>query len=73
MLQNITVLFSDMTNICENADFFAEQYRCATVLYLLSFLAHKYNIKIDHGVGAPVHDIEVSDGLNSTVISFVTE
>ena len=33
----------------------ADQYRCATALYLLSILAHAYDIIIYHGVGAPGH------------------
>ena len=44
----------------------ADQYSCITALYLLSILAHKYNIIINRGVGAPGHVIEVVDGLNDT-------
>ena len=55
LLQKITVFFSNMITIWENNDGCAEQYRCATELYLLSMLAHAYNIIIDHGVGAPGH------------------
>ena len=64
LLQNRTVLFSDMINIWENTDGCADQYHCVTVLYLLSMLAHVYNIIINCGVGAPGHGIEVVDGLN---------
>ena len=44
----------------------ADQYSCMTALYLLSILAHKYNIIIDRVVGATGHGIEVVDGLNDT-------
>ena len=45
-------------------DEFAEQYCCGTARYLISMLEHRYNIIIDHGVGAPGYVIEVIDGLN---------
>ena len=44
----------------------AEQYRCLNALYLLSILAHAYNIIFGYGVGATGHGIEVVDGLNDT-------
>ena len=37
-----------------------------TAIYLLSMLAHAYNIIIDRGVGAPGHVREFVDGLNYT-------
>ena len=43
-----------------------KQYCCATELYLLSMLAHIYNIIIDRGVGAPGNFREVLNGLNAT-------
>ena len=49
-----------------------EQKRCATVLYLLSILAHTYNIIIDRVVGAQGHDREVVDGLNATDKRFIS-
>ena len=66
LLQNRTVFFAEMSNILENTNGCAEKYCCATVLYLLSMLAHKYNIMIDSDVGAPGHGREVVDGLNAT-------
>ena len=53
-----------MSTIWENTDGFAEQHFCETALYLLSLLAHAYNIIFDCGVGAPVNSREVVDGLN---------
>ena len=44
-----------MINIWENNNGCADQYRCATALYLLSILAHAYNTIIDRGVGEPGH------------------
>ena len=66
LLKNIKVLFSDMSTIWVNTDGCEEQCRCATALYLLSMLAHAYNIIIDCGIGAPVHGIEVAGFLNAT-------
>ena len=49
-----------------NNDVCVEQYRCATVLYLLSIFTHSYNIIMDCGVGSLVHVREVGGGLNAT-------
>ena len=38
-----------------NTDECAEEYRCEPDIYLLSMLAHIYNIIIDCGVGVPIH------------------
>ena len=43
-----------------------EQHFCATVLYLLSMLAHTYNLIIDRGGGETGNEIDVVDGLNDT-------
>ena len=64
MFQNRTLFFANMITIWENTDGCEDQYLCATALYLLSMLAHAYNIIIDCGVGSPGHGIEVVDGLN---------
>ena len=60
------VLVDNMIEIWENTDGCAYQYRCATSLYLLSMLAHTYNIIIDRGVGSPGNVRYVVDGLNAT-------
>ena len=70
LLQNRTVLFSEMSNMWENTDGCAEQFFCTTALYLLSMLAYEYKIIIDRGVGAPGHGREVVDGLNATKKAF---
>ena len=61
-----------MTTIWENTDGCAYQYRCATTLYLLSMLAHAYNIIINCGVGEPGHGIEVVDRLSFTYKIFLS-
>ena len=48
-------MFSDIGTIWGNIDGCAEQYICATVLYLLSMFAHEYNIVIDNDVIPPGH------------------
>ena len=45
---------------------FVEQYRCTTALYLLSMLAHSYNIIIDHVAGVIGHVREFFDRLIAT-------
>ena len=69
-MQNVTVLFAYMSNICGNTDGCAEQYQCMNVLYSLSMLSHVYNIIIDRGVGASGYGREVVDGLNATEMFF---
>ena len=50
--------------IWENTDGFAEQYRCASALYLMSVISQTYSLIIDWGISAPGHGKEVVDGLN---------
>ena len=66
MLKNITVLFADISTIWGNKNGCADQFHCATALYLISIFAHTYNIIIDHVVGAPGHGREVAGGFNAT-------
>ena len=42
----------------------AEQYRCASALYLMSVLSQYYSVIIDQGISAPGHGKEVVDGIN---------
>ena len=48
-----------------NTDGCAEQYICASVLYLMSVISQTYSIIIDRGISAPGHGKEVVDGLNA--------
>ena len=47
MLKNIQLIFSCLSTIWNNNGGCSEQYRFSTKLYLLSMLAHTYNIIID--------------------------
>ena len=60
-----------LSTIWKNTDGWAEQYRCATVLYLLSILSHSYYIIIDCGVFIPGHVQDGAYGLNATDNNFV--
>ena len=59
-------MFAYLRKVWGNIDGCAEQYICATGLYLLSMLARSYDIIIDRGVGAPDHCRDVVYGLNAT-------
>ena len=61
-----------MSTVLEHSDGCAEQYRCTTVIYLLSMLSHAYNSIIGSGIIAPGHVREVVDGLNSTNKWFIS-
>ena len=54
-----------MISIWENTDGFAEQYRCASTLYLMSVMSQFYSIIIDIGIIAPGNGKELVDGLNA--------
>ena len=55
---------SALIKIWENTDSCAEQYRCASALYLLSVFTQCFSIIIDCGVSVPGYGKEVVDGLN---------
>ena len=42
----------------------AEQYICASALYLMSAMLQCYSIIIDQGISEPGHGKEVVDGIN---------
>eukprot|EP00957_Ditylum_brightwellii_P154433 11751932-Ditylum_brightwellii.AAC.1 len=54
----------------EETDGCAKQYRCASVINLLSILSINHNIVIDRAVGAPGQEKDVFDGLNAVDKSF---
>ena len=62
--QGKNLLTTSLGKIWENTDGCAEKYRCASSLYLMSFMSQCYSIIIDWGIGAPGYDKEVADGLN---------
>ena len=65
-------MFSNIIKIWENTDSFEEQYRCATLLYLLSILSHAYIITIDRIIGATGNGQEIFDVLNTTEKRFIS-
>ena len=63
-LKNKQVLTTSLSKIWENTDDCAEQYICASALYLMSVISQTYSLIIDRGISAPRHGKEVVDGLN---------
>ena len=53
-----------ISTIWENTGGCAEQYRCASAIYLMSFMSQSYCIRIDRGIIAPGHGNELVNGLN---------
>ena len=56
---------STLSTIWENTGGCAEQYICATALYLMSVLSQRHSIIFDRGISAPGHDKDVVDSLNA--------
>ena len=69
--KNKKVLTASLSTIWENTDGCAEQYRCASALYLMSVMSQCYSIIIDRGISAPGHGKEVVDGLNDVDKSYI--
>ena len=65
LINNKRVLTTSLSTIWENTDGCAEQYRCASALYLMSVMSQIYSIIIDRIISAPGHGKEVVDGLNA--------
>ena len=65
LLKERKVLTSSLSTIWENTDGFAEQYRCASALYLMSVMLQCYSNIIYRGISAAGHEKEVVDGLNA--------
>ena len=65
LLKERKVLASSLSKIWGNTDGCAEQYRCASALYLMSVILQFYSFIIDCGISAPGHEKEVFGGLNS--------
>ena len=62
---------TSLSKIWENTDGYAEQYRCASALSLMSVMLQFYSIIIDRGISSPVHGKEVVDGLNAVDKSYI--
>ena len=65
LLKNKQVLTTSLSTIWENTDGCAEQYRCASALYLMSVMSQTYSLIIDRVISAPGYGKEVVDLLNS--------
>ena len=65
LIKNKQLLTTSLSTIWENTDGCAEQYRCASALYLMSVMSKTYSIIIDRGISAPGHGKEVVDGLTA--------
>ena len=64
LLKERKLLTSTLSTIWVNTDGCAELYRCASALYLMSFLYQCHSIIIDRGISEPGYGKEVVDGLN---------
>ena len=56
---------TSLSTILENTDGCAEQYICASAIYLMSVMSQCYSIIIDRSISAPGHGKEVVYGLNA--------
>ena len=65
LLNNKQVLTTSLSTIWENTDGCAEQYRCASALYLMSVISQTSSLIIDWGISAPGYGKEVVDGINA--------
>ena len=59
------LFMSALSTILENTDGCAEQYRCASALYIMSVVYQCYSVIIDRGISAPRHGKEVVNGINT--------
>ena len=64
LLKEKKLLTSTLSTIWGNIYGCEEQYRCASALYLMSFLSQCHSIIIDLDISAPGHGKEFVDGIN---------
>ena len=64
-LKEQKIMTSTLSTIWKNTDGCAEQYICASALYLMSVLSQCFSIIIDRGISAPGHGKYVVDGINA--------
>ena len=55
LLKKKRILTTSLSTIWENTDGCAEQYRCASALYLMSVMSQTYYTIIDSSISAPGH------------------
>ena len=73
LLKKKKVLTASLSTIWENTDGCAEQYRCASALYLMSLISHTFSLIIDRGIIVPGHGKEVVDGLNAVDTRYISQ
>ena len=56
---------SELSTIWGNTDGCADQYRCASALYLMLVLSQRHPVKIYWCISAPEHGNDVIDGINA--------
>ena len=66
ILKEQKLLMSTLSKIWENNDGCAEQYRCASSLYLMLVYPQCYSIILDRDISAPGHGKDVVGVLNAT-------
>ena len=71
MLNNKQVLTTSLSTTWENTDGCAEQYICASALYLMSVMSQTYSIIIDCIISATGYGEEVVDGLNAVYKRYI--
>ena len=64
LLKEQKLLTPELSKIWENTDGCADQYICASSLYLMSVLYQCYSSIIDQGISATGYGKEGVDGLN---------
>ena len=62
---------SSLSTIWENTDGCAEEYICASALYLISVMTQCYSVIIDCDISAPGNVKEVIDGINAIDKRFI--
>ena len=71
LLKEKTLLTTYLSERWENTDCCAEQYRCASKMYLMSVMSQCYSVIINRGISSPGHGKEVVDGLNAVDKSYI--
>ena len=71
LMNQCNTMSNTLSTIWENTDGCAEQYRCATTLYLISMFSRAFSVIIYRGISTPGHGIEVVDGLNDIYKRFL--
>ena len=71
MLEEQKLLTSTLSTIWEDTDGCADQYRCASALFLMSVLSQYFSLIIDRGISAPGHSKDVVGGIHDIVKSYI--